>query len=408
MPNVPKVIHIIKGFADKLTPEELLGVNGFIPVTDVYGHATLIVGPKQRKSLASGGLAGPENVINVPVSRIYLDTVLWNRLKERAYTYNSGSMNSESRFQTPSDRHITPISPGTGTRVSRSFRPSNGLFSGMVFAVSYGDKSEAKFRVTKMILENDGRILEDGFNELFELPSNALISTPSKPPALQQPNTIAKLRLRLGAEEVGFACLIADKHSRRAKYMQALALGLPCLSDRWIEDCVAKGRILDWEMYLLPAGESSYLNGATKSRFLMPYPANRARLSETVALRPNLLKGQSVLLITGRSGKADEERRKAYIFLTYALGASKIERVPDVRSARALLNSPESQTSEGKSTWDWVYIDDDPSSLPAKKRRKSRSATESTGEDLGLDTNVRIVGNEFVCQSLILGRLVDM
>ncbi|KAL4938582.1 hypothetical protein BDV06DRAFT_231678 [Aspergillus oleicola] len=408
MPNVPKVTHIIRGFADKLTPDELVGANGMIPVTDVYGHATLVVRPKQRKSLPSGGVSGPENVINVPVSRIYLDTILWNQLKERSFTYDPGSMKFESRLQTPSDRHTTPTSPGTSTRLSRSFRPSNGLFSGMVFAVSYGDKSESKFRVTKMILENDGRILEDGFNELFELPSNAPIMTPTKSPALSSSSTNVKLRLRPGAEEVGFACLIADKHSRRAKYMQALALSLPCLSDRWVEDCVAKGQILDWEMYLLPAGESSYLNGATKSRILMPYPATRARLSDTIASRPNLLNGQSVLLITGRSGKADEERRKAYIFLTYALGASKIERVPDVRSARALLNSPDSQTSDGKSTWDWVYIDDDPSSLPAKKRRKSSRSMEPTGEDLGLDSNVLIVGNEFVCQSLILGRLVDM
>ncbi|KAL4927784.1 chromatin-binding protein RAD9 [Aspergillus undulatus] len=404
MPGVPKVTHIIRGFADKLTADELSNTaNGVIPVTDVYGHATFIVGPKQRKSLPSGGLSGPENVINVPVSRIYLDTILWNRLKEHSFTYNSGSGNSETRLQTPSDRHITPTSPGT--RLSRTFRPANGLFSGMVFAVSYGDKSESKVRVTKMILENDGQILEDGFNELFELPSNAPIQTPTKSPAPPPASTNVNLRLRPGAEEVGFACLIADKHSRRAKYMQALALGLPCLSDRWIEDSVAKGKIVDWEMYLLPAGESSYLNGATKSRILTPYSAADARLSKTVAARPNLLNGQSVLLITGRNGKAVDERRKAYIFLTYALGASKIERVPDIQSARAILDQSRSQTGEGASTWDWVYMDDESASLSSKKRRKSRPAESS--DDLGLDSVVRVVGNEFVCQSLILGRLVD-
>lgn len=419
MPNVPKVTHIIRGFTDKLSADELQSnetATGFIPVTDVHGHLTVVLGPKQRKSLPSGGLSGPENVINVPISRIYLDTILWNQLKDRPYTYNSVSVSAENRPQTPSDRHLTPTSPST--RLSRSFRLSNGLFSGMVFAVSYGDKSETKHRVTKMILENDGRILEDGFNELFELPLNAPLTTPTKSPAPQATGANGGLRLRPGAEEVGFACLIADKHSRRPKYMQALALSLPCLSDRWIEDCVAKGQVLDWEMYLLPSGESSYLNGATKSRILTPYPATKARFSETVAARPNLLNGQSVLLITGRSGKADEERRKAYIFLTYALGASKIERVPDIRSARAILDQQNS--GEESSSWDWVYIDDDdkaakaltagnggPASLPSKKRRKSRLTEPVNGDDLSLNNGVRVVGNEFVCQSLILGRLVD-
>ncbi|KAL2825904.1 hypothetical protein BDW59DRAFT_172029 [Aspergillus cavernicola] len=409
MPNVPKVSHIIKGFADKLSADDLSreAANGVIPVTDVYGHSTLILGPKQRKSLPSGGLAVAENFINVPISRVYLDTIVWNQLKDRFFTYSSGS--SESRLQTPSDRHSTPTSPST--RFSRSFRLSKGLFSGMVFAVSYGDKSDAKYRITKMILENDGRILEDGFNELFEAPLNAPLVTPSKSPAPRPMGANINLRLKPGVEEVGFACLIADKHSRRPKYMQALALNLPCLSDRWIEDCVAKGQVLDWEIYLLPAGESSYLNGATKSRVLTPYLATKARLSETVAARPNLLHGQSVLLITGRNGKADEERRKAYIFLTYALGASKIERVPDIQSARDVLN--ESQTEE-TSSWDWIYIDDDDKTAGSfgtgslsKKRRKSKLLEPVNGDGLGLDSNVRIVGNEFVCQSLILGRLVE-
>ncbi|KAL4870203.1 hypothetical protein BDV12DRAFT_184603 [Aspergillus spectabilis] len=402
MPNVPKVTHIVKGFADKLSAEDLSSEasKGVIPATDVYGHATVILGPKQRKSLPSGGLSAPESVLNVPISRIYLDTILWNQLQGRSFTYNSGSGSSDSRLQPPSDKHSTPTSPST--RLSRSF-------------LSYGDKSDSKYYVTKMILENDGRILEDGFNELFELPLNAPLATPTKSLAPISTSTNVNLRLKSGVEDAGFACLIADKHSRRPKYMQALALNLPCLSDRWIEDCVAKGQILDWEMYLLPAGESSYLNGAAKSRILTPYPATKARLYETVAARPNLLNGQSVLLITGRHGKADEERRRAYIFLTYALGATKIERVPDIQSARAVLN--QSRSGEESSTWDWIYIDDDDkaaktwaagsSGAVSKKRRKSRLTEYMSGDDLGLSSSVRIVGNEFVCQSLILGRLVD-
>ncbi|KAE8159893.1 hypothetical protein BDV40DRAFT_302782 [Aspergillus tamarii] len=421
MPNVPKVTHIIRDFQDKLSMEDLENdaSNGTIRMTDVYGHSTIVLGQKQRKSLTREGLAVPEDSVKVPISRIYLDTILWNQLKHRTYSYSSGHTQSESRLQTPSDRHTTPASPNT--RLSRSIRYSNGIFSGMVFAVSYGENDVAKTRITRMILDNDGHILHDGFNELFDLPSSRPVVTPSKSP---NPATINnQFRLTGGAEDVGFACLIADKHSRRPKYMQALALNLPCLSDRWIEDCIAQRQVMDWEMYLLPAGESSYLHGATKSRLLHPYPAMQARLPETIAARPNLLYGQSVLVVMGR-GKADEERRKAYLFLTYALGASKVERVPDIKSARAVLEQGAAGTG---CEWDWIYVDNDEkasaiatilgASVPGSqkaypaqrsRKRKRNELTESiSGSDLGLSTNVRIVGNEFVCQSLILGRLID-
>ncbi|PYH96169.1 hypothetical protein BO71DRAFT_472604 [Aspergillus ellipticus CBS 707.79] len=414
MPNVPKVTHIISGFANTLSIEDIeqAVAKGTIPMTDVYGHLALILTPKQRKSLPSAGLAVTETRITVPVAHIYLDTILWNQLKDRAFRYDSGPVPSESRLQTPADRHSTPISPGS--RLSRSIRLATGLFSGMVFAVSFGDNQDAKSRVAKMISENDGRILEDGFNELFELPLNAPVATPTKlaPPATQD----GYLRLASGAADVGFACLIADNHSRRPKYMQALALNLPCLSDRWVEDCVAKKQLLDWEMYLLPAGESTYLNGATKSRLLAPYPTTEARLSETIAGRPNLLNGQSVLLVTGRSGRTEKEKRKreTYLFLTYALGASRVERVPDLKTAREILNTQADGETNG-SGWDWVYVDDDDrlsakamtSGAGSRKRKRSRPSESMSENDLGLGTNVKIVGNDFVCQSLILGRLFD-
>ncbi|GLA39272.1 hypothetical protein AnigIFM63309_006609 [Aspergillus niger] len=417
MRDVPKVTHIISGFADKLSLSDIEqgAANGLIPMTDVYGYSSVILTPKQRKSLPGPGLAVTENRITVPISRIYLDTILWNQLKDRAFSYDSEPSFSQNGPQTPADRHSTPMSPGA--RLSRSFRFSTGLFAGMVFAVSYGDNNEAKSRITRMIMENDGRILEDGFNELFELPPSAPVATPTKSSAPVPSTQNGHLRLTSGAADVGFACLIADKHSRRSKYMQALALNLPCLSDRWIEDCVSRGQILDWEIYLLPAGESTYLNGATKSRFLTPYPATEARLSETIAGRPNLLNGQSVLLVTGRSGRADEEKRKAYLFLTYALGASRIERVPDLKSARAILGATQTDCT----SWNWIYVDDDDRASSAKamalgsssstagsrKRKRSKLMESVDSNELGVNSNVKIVGNEFLCQSLILGKLFD-
>lgn len=426
MPNVPKITHIVRGFDDKLSAEELSKgmASGWVPMTDVYGHSTVILGPKQRKSLPSGGLIGPDSTIKVPISRIYLDTILWNQLKDRSFTASSEAAASEnrSRVQTPSDRHSTPATSSTRSHSINYFR---GIFTGMVFAVSYVENDNAKARITKLILENDGRVLREGFNELFEFPSSVRLANQMECDVM---SSDGNLHLTTAAEEVRFACVIADKHSRREKYMQALALNLPCLSGRWIEDCVKENRILNWEMYLLPAGESMYLNGATKSRILAPNPAPTARLSDTITARPKLLEGKSVLLVMGR-GKA-EERRKAYIFLTYALGPSRVERVFDLKAAKALLDQ---QAADASSTpvWDLIYVDDSEqaaarnmllgfsgttgsektsSGRAGKKRKRSElmgSVHHNGGDADDSRKKMRIVGNEFICQSLILGKLFE-
>ncbi|KAJ5759850.1 hypothetical protein N7520_007006 [Penicillium odoratum] len=416
MPNIPKVTHIVRGFDDKLTREELsqAAEKGFYPQTDIYGHTTIILGPKQRKSLPNGGLHNSENVIKVPIGRIYLDTSLWNHLKDRDFTYEPEPAPRPTASHSP-EKSSLPASPST--RFSRSIQSASGIFANMAFAVSYTEDDGSKNRVLQSIRDNGGSILHDGFTELFEASSILPFDVPARGDKDQSGSL--GLRLTALAENVGFACLIADTHSRREKYMQALALGLPCLSGRWVEDCVAKGRIIDWDVYLLPAGDSTYLNGATKSRMMMPTSPADARLSETIATRPKLLDGKSVLIVTGR-GKA-EKKRRAYVFLTFALGASRVERVPDLKTAQVLMES-QSQASLPCS-WDLIYVDDaDQASAQSmltprpktqrislvhgKKRKLSAVFTMTNPVDDSLPT-ARVVGNEFVCQSLILGRLFE-
>lgn len=421
MPNVQKVTHIVRGFRDLLSPEELeqQEKEGSRPMTDVYGYSSVMLAPKHRKSPRKGSSGATGNLIKVPISRIYLDTILWNQLKDREFSFTPGK--GEAAADTP-DINSAPATPNS--RLSRSIIIQTGLFAGMVFAVSYVENEDSKSHVMKLIVENGGRLLRDGFNELFELPSSSTTAaSPGKSPNLSSIDDPERpFHLISGAESIGFACLVADKHSRREKYMQALALGLPCLSGRWIEDCVKHNRILDWDMYLLPAGESMYLNGATKSRVLAPTSPSTARFTDTIAARPKLLEGQSVLIVMGR-GKA-EEKKKAYIFLTYALGASRVERVLDLNAAKAMLMEQQKGSSPA---WNWIYVDDNeeaaakamifgnaegapfkPHSGRGRKRKRPLSVQPVSESGLGLNTNnVRVVGNEFVCQSLILGKLFD-
>lgn len=261
-----------------------------------------------------------------------------------------------------------------------------------------------------LIRKNGGRVLEKGFGELFDM--NAL-----------QTNSVARnneagnlsdgsnLTLTATARGVGFACVIADEHSRRVKFMQALALGLPCISGRWIEHCVARKEILDWDQYHLAAGESSFLGGAIRSRNLQSYPANTANFANRFESRPKLLTGKSILLITGK-GRV-EERRKPYFFLTQALGARRVKHVPNNQEARKFLLDAESNGEE----WNWVYVDENEDEAekaifgtamaPPRKRKRGSEVSDDGENTVPPPKKVRIVSDEYVIQSLILGKFLE-
>ncbi|KAI9775087.1 MAG: hypothetical protein M1835_005939 [Candelina submexicana] len=387
------------------------------PLTDVYGHTAVLLTPKQRESGVGDVLTNNHESIEIPITSIYITARMWTHFSDRTHHRLSTGSGSLSKSLTPALQPSVPTTPSSRTRrltalalapprasavpIPTSMKGS-GLFNCMAFAVTYLGEDVKKDRVIRQITQQGGRILLDGFEELFNLDSLQPI-TPSK---AYREGKHQPLSLTYEAETLGFVCLIADKHSRRAKYIQALALGLPCLSGRWIADCVAKGRILDWEPYLLPSGESSFLDGATRSRVLQSYPAESACFSSTIERRSRLLKGRSVLLIMGK-GKAEEPRR-TYIFLTYVLGASRVSRVASVDAARKAL-------ADNVDGWDWVYVDRNEASvekallpkLEAGKKRKRGTNDDDVNGDGTAMKKVKVVGNEFVIQSLILGRLLE-
>jgi DNA repair protein RAD9 len=301
----------------------------------------------------------------------------------------------------------------------------------MAFAISYkGNTAQDisdRSAVTRLIKSHGGRLL-DGFNDLFTDGPTSILTTPStasKLPLLSKPlikhKHIGELALAPGAQDLGFVAFIGDHYTRKSKFVQALALGLPCLSGRWVTTCVARGRIVPFLPFLLAAGESSYLGGAVRSRLLAPYDPSTARFEETFARREKLLGGKRVIFLMGR-GKA-EERKRAYLFLTRALGAGEVRRVASVKEAREVI--------DGGGGWDLVYVDDDKKVAGAeaeilggaevaakakgkakgksgKRKRSDEAEDEKTvSEQGGERKKVRVVGDEFVVQSLILGCLMD-
>ena len=431
MPNLQKKPYVVVGLRNKLDADAVsLNLKSDIPVTtDVYGHTTVLVALKRTKSMDGNDTPAP---IAIPIANICLDRVLWNRFQKRDFT-PSAVVPTINRLglNTPSERPSTPSTPSMRNRrqvapnlnhsaTSSAFSisitaPSKGIFSNMLFAVSYlSSEPKERERIATTIQEHGGTLIREDFSELFHSP-DALGGNPSLPSKqLQEGNNTSddtpSLKLTATASEFGFVALISDRHHRKEKYLQALALNIPCLSGMWITKCVKRNKILDWEPYLLPAGDSFYLDGATRSRTLTPYHATEAKFAITTERRPTLLEGKSVLLLKGKGEAAD--KRRPYVFLSYALGARKVERSVDVTAAKDLIDT------EG---FDYVYAEEKDMAalrkaigLPDSDRLGSRgrkSGSVSSGKRTARKINAkgmpRVVSHEFVAQTLILGRLLD-
>ncbi|KAI7404465.1 hypothetical protein KC328_g1958 [Hortaea werneckii] len=522
-----KDVWVIVGFGEEAQTagdEESKGLEGV--GCDVYGRTVVKV---QKRSGGAGGraslsaatgaaeLKGEGQVFDVLVTNIYLTHSLWpafagRRLPRAEQQQPRDSRASNGRLGTPSAGLQTPDIETPGSRSRRGgttskvakrtshlreesvssfddvITKSGGLFSGMAFAISFGSNEAEKSEVTRLIRRNGGMILETGFDELFEIPD--LDASGNDPTPLRRSTSKKKksvddvrevmhdggdgdgegttpplLRLKPQYHDLGFAALIADKHSRRAKYMQALALNLPTLSSRWVTDSLASASSaaaaaansspLPWSTYLLAAGESAYLSGAVRSRLLSPtYPASTARLRDIIAHRPLLLNDDGVLIVApaaavgggggagaGKSASQAWERRKAYAFLTLALGAGRVRRVAGLEQVRGLLREngqDDGVGEEARGGWKWVYVDGDvgeasarvfggsgakgSSSAAGGKGKRKRDGSlgfngggGSSGEKAGdgkamavasPDGRVKVVNDEFVVQSLILGALV--
>ncbi|KAL6849249.1 radiation sensitive protein rad9 [Amphichorda felina] len=318
--------------------------------------------------------------------------------KQRAPRYGSQSTDELQLSPSTSVLEKSMVHPKSIGTVSRGGR----LFEGMAFAISFqSNKSNAQSRakLEAKIVQAGGVILSEGFEELFE--KSSVLETTTSIFDHDEPMTLNRVH-----GETGFTALIADGHSRKAKYMQALALGLPCLAHRWITACLSKGEIVDWGPYLLCSGASAVLDNAIRSRNLAPYSAADARLAEVVDSRQKLLEGQRILVVVD-SRKGRSEAKKPYIFLAQALGPS-ISRVFTTEQAREAIST---RAKEGQ-PFDWVYVDKGTGTVEAVlhvpeargKKRKRKSAASASLSPIG---HVRVLNDELVIQSLILGRMVE-
>jgi hypothetical protein len=172
---------------------------------DCVGNNVVVVVPKS---------GGSREELRLPMEKVYVTGKLFAQFEEdRRYLFTTTT--ARNRFPGGS-RHVS-----SSPSVTRGPRLLSTLFENMVFAISGRSGANPKNTLSEMIMAHGGRVLENGLHDILNLN-----------------NDEGELALRPGYEETTFCAVLADEYSRRVKYLQALALGLPCLATKWIEHCV--------------------------------------------------------------------------------------------------------------------------------------------------------------------------
>lgn len=417
IPGKKNTVFVVQKLSDNL--RQLPAGNENDGAHDVYGNQSVMLQPKQRASLPLDEAGNAKGCIKAPIADIYITNNLWSRLKDREYSSNTISRKGIAMHDPVRDKHM-PGTPSSRTRQkpttaapppkptfsskTKSSEEKGGVFRNMAFAISFStDKEDDKARVINLILEEGGQILQDGFEQLCELQTSN--SNPSlKSSSRNSLDNSSALDLSASARKLGFVALISDSHSRRTKYMQALALNIPCLHSHWILDSAKQNSVQPWPKYLLPAGDSQFLGGATRSRVIHGLPAaslthaTDLELKDMFTNRARFLQGKRVILVIG-NGKIGE-RRTVYTFLTAAANAKEMKVVKDVPSARLAI--------EENNGWDLVVVED---ARVTDARHKLLGTRKSIKRDAkAKDTRtvrdgdgIAVVGDESILQSLILG-----
>lgn len=280
-------------------------------------------------------------------------------------------------------------------------RRKGRLFEGMVFAISLVIKEEKEThkdvklmrdKLERKVEQAGGRVLQKGFHELLQT------TVPAQSRAGR--DELETLQFQAGATDYTFAAVITNGHSRSFKYMQALAFGIPCLPQQWLTACINHSQIVDWRPYLLCSGTSTVLGNTTLSRWLPSYSALDASLVDTMTQRVRLMEGQTVLMVADAGKNTSPETVSSPAFLSQGLGAL-LTKVSTARQAKDAMRRAEQKGQP----FGWICVEHSteklgallPSAKGGSKKKKQKEA----------DSTPRLLHDELVIQSLILGRLVE-
>lgn len=252
------------------------------------------------------------------VSKIFMEMEDWyehqqlftiltdtNLLSEDGLT----SMINENMKTPTRNRHTQDIkpdlrsSPRALSRV-KGMGAEGVLADGLFCMTSVNDNDKTK--LTKIIYSNGGSIVDDGFIQLFDYCNEN------------------KLSLKIKDDETStykFVALIANGVARSSKYLQAVALGWPILSENFIFDvCNGLVDFDSWPAYLLGAGHSNIIGGI-KSLNIFRYQQKYyegCTIDKQIDLNSNILEG---IVIMGLESLVNQKEIITLEFIFHAFGA---------------------------------------------------------------------------------------
>lgn len=231
--------------------------------------------PKTKKSVE------PET-ITVPLHRLYLTPKMVQLYLEKRGQETNIFTQAADIFAVRKAKQAAIHAEQASRLSSVAMSPTKSrIFNGCLFTLS-GFEADAPIFADIAL---HGGIVLDSLQDLFKV-------------------TNAKGHLSLewdGDRNFQFAGVIAKSGPlRTAKYLEALALGWPCLSSKFIEHCLERKRFLDnWSDYVLSSGKSEVLDGYLNydvQGFRELWERN-ASLEEHFRCRKRLLGNDSVYVV---------------------------------------------------------------------------------------------------------------
>lgn len=295
-----------------------------------------------------------------------------------------------SVLATPMDGLLSsPASNRTSPRKLLQHDNTGKAFSRKLFCIT-SIEGERKDKI-KQLIESNGGVLVEGLSELFEYSTST--------------NDHLMLKSHL-LGEFTFGAIISNNHCRSAKYLQALALGWPIVSDIYIEHCVSdRSRVEHWPSYLLPAGHSTRINSLRSLdvyQFRRNYDSDRT-MNEQASNNGHLLEKYDIVVL---SNKRNDHTLETCRFIFYSFGAKSLTYCSNYNEIANSLKLKKNVL---------VYDDGD---IVRKKlvalRQKPNSRTRSQGkvaQQLYATSNnlvnIGVIDWEYIVQCVISGYIWD-
>ncbi|KAJ8475105.1 hypothetical protein ONZ45_g15719 [Pleurotus djamor] len=205
---------------------------------------------------------------------------------------------------------------------------------GIVITMGPSTKTEVtKEDIAKIVLSGRGVVVDDWSNVVdlagtYEENNQRWVITQDQVQWIGDCDTISKI------------FLVSNEANEKPRYLMALALGVPCISYKWLKACIEEDAEIEWSPYLLPQGFVESLEAHVSQFVDLFWCASKEHLRKIAANKvpPKIMMEKSILCL-GR------EFIPIHGKILMCMGASRVEAVKDLRFA-----------SQGATEYDYVVL----------------------------------------------------